>query len=156
MRGHAPEIEDIRFDGAGVSQPAPGVIEAIKASDALIIGPSNPVLSVWPILAVPAIGQAVAQKNQVVAVSPLIGGSAVKGPAHRILAALGYGTGTRAVIESYGGLLTDLVIDNADAGDAIARGKSRIHVTDTRMSDLSSSTRLAQVVIDAIRTGPVL
>ena len=88
MRGHTDEVEDIRFDGAGFCRPGPGVIEAIEASDALIIGPSNPILSIWPILAVPAIGEAVARKSRVMAVSPLIGGSALKGPAHRILAAL--------------------------------------------------------------------
>jgi LPPG:FO 2-phospho-L-lactate transferase len=153
VRRHADEVEDIRFEGAGFCRPAPGVVEAIEASDALIIGPSNPVLSIWPILAVPAIGEAVAQKTRVMAVSPLIGGSALKGPAHRILAALGYGTGTSAVIASYGGLLTDIVIDNADADDATGVKKPRIHVTDTRMPDLAASTRLAQVIVEAIGIG---
>jgi len=153
VRHHSDEVEDIRFDGAAFSKPAPGVIEAIEASDALIIGPSNPVLSIWPILAVPAIGEAVAQKSRVMAVSPLIGGSALKGPAHRILSALGYGTGTSAVIGSYGGLLTDLVIDSSDVDDANGVKRPRIHVADTRMPDLASSTRLAQVIVDAVGKG---
>jgi LPPG:FO 2-phospho-L-lactate transferase len=104
-------------------------------------------------LAVPAIGEAVAQKSRVMAVSPLIGGSALKGPAHRILTALGYGTGTSAVIGSYGGLLTDIVIDNSDADDAVGVKKPWIHVTDTRMPDLAASTRLAQVIVNAIGNG---
>jgi LPPG:FO 2-phospho-L-lactate transferase len=150
VRRHSDEVEDIRFEGAGFCRPAPGVIEAIEASDALVIGPSNPILSVWPILAVPAIGEAVAHKSRVIAVSPLIGGSALKGPAHRILAAFGYGTGTSAVIASYGGLLTDIVIDNADADDALGVKKPRIHVTDTRMPDLAASTKLAEVVVETL------
>lgn len=153
VRRHSDEVEDIRFEGAGFCRPAPGVIEAIEASDALVIGPSNPILSVWPILAVPAIGEAVAHKSRVMAVSPLIGGSALKGPAHRILAAFGYGTGTSAVIASYGGLLTDIVVDNADADDALGVKKPRIHVTDTRMPDLAASTKLAEVVIEALAHG---
>jgi LPPG:FO 2-phospho-L-lactate transferase len=153
VRRHADEIDDIRFEGAGFSSPAPGVIEAIEMSDALIIGPSNPVLSIWPILAIPAIGETVGQKSQVLAVSPLIGGTALKGPAHRILSALGYGTGTSAVIDSYGGLLTDIVIDTSDLSDQNGGKKPRIHVTDTRMPDLVASTRLAQTVVDLIGKG---
>jgi LPPG:FO 2-phospho-L-lactate transferase len=153
VRRHADEIEDIRFEGAGFCRPAPGVVEAIEASDALIIGPSNPVLSIWPILAVPAIGEAVAHKTRVMAVSPLFAGSALKGPAHRVLSALGYGTGTSAVIGSYGGLLTDILIDNADSDDAAGVKKPKVHVTDTRMPDLAGSTRVAQVVVDAINNG---
>ena len=152
-RGHTDVVEDIRFDGAGFCRPAPGVIEAIDASDALIIGPSNPILSIWPILAVPAIGEAIARKRRVIAVSPLFGGSALKGPAHRILASLGYGTGTSAVIASYGGFLTDLVIDNTDADDASGISKPWIHVADTRMPDLEASTRLAETIVKAVGNG---
>ena len=153
VRGHTDEVEDIRFEGAGLSRPAPGVVAAIEASDALIIGPSNPVLSIWPILAIPAIGQAVARKRRVIAVSPLIGGSALKGPAHRVLAGLGYGTGTAAVTASYGGLLSDLVIDDSDTDDARLVNKPRIHMTDTRMPDLAASTRLAEMIVKAVGNG---
>jgi LPPG:FO 2-phospho-L-lactate transferase len=153
VRHHAVDIEDIRFEGAASCKPAPGVVDAIEESEALLIGPSNPVLSIWPILAVPAIGQAVGKKERVMAVSPLIGGSALKGPAHRILLALGYGTGTQAVIGSYGGLLTDIVIDRDDAGDAAGIEKPLIHVTDTRMPDATASTRLARVLVDVIGNG---
>jgi LPPG:FO 2-phospho-L-lactate transferase len=116
----------------------------------LIIGPSNPILSVWPILAVPGISEAVAGKERVVAVSPLIAGAALKGPAHQVLSGLGYGVGTKAVIDSYGGLLTDILIDNSDADDAAGATNPRVHLTETRMPDLAASTRLAQSVLDAI------
>ena len=162
VRHHEAEVEDIRFEGADAAIPAPGVIEAIESCDALVIGPSNPVLSIWPILAIPAIGKAVSRKNRVMAVSPLIGGSALKGPADRVLLTLGYGTGTAAVINSYGGLLTDIIIDSADSADAAAPSRKgtgppgsvvshpRIRITDTRMGDVAASTRLARFVLEAI------
>jgi LPPG:FO 2-phospho-L-lactate transferase len=153
-RRHADEVEDVRFEGAGFCRPAPGVIEAIEAAEALVIGPSNPVLSIWPILAIPAIAEAVASKAVVLAVSPLIGGSSLKGPAHRVLSSLGLGTGTGAVVAAYGGLLTDLVIDDADASDRNGVRRPAIHLTDTRIPDLVSSTRLAQTIVDLIQNRP--
>ncbi|MGH8929019.1 MAG: 2-phospho-L-lactate transferase [Acidimicrobiia bacterium] len=152
VRRHADDIEDVRFEGAGFCRPAPGVVEAIESAEALVIGPSNPVLSIWPILAVPAIGEAVTHKERIVAVSPLIGGAALKGPAHRVLASLGYGTGTSAVINSYGGLVTDMIIDDADSADRVGLRRPRVHVTDTRMPDLAASTKLAQTVVDVATT----
>ena len=155
VRHHEEEVQDIRFLGAGTAVPAPGVLEAIDSSDVLLIGPSNPVLSIWPILAIPAVGRAVGRKARVMAVSPLIGGSALKGPADRVLLALGYGTGTAAVIDSYGGLLTDIIIDSADSNEAAdlsrkGTGPPRIRITDTRMGDMAASTRLARFVLEAV------
>jgi LPPG:FO 2-phospho-L-lactate transferase len=154
VRRHADEVEDVRFKGAGYCRPAPGVIEAIESAEALIIGPSNPVLSIWPILAIPAIAEAVAAKPMVMGISPLISGSALKGPAHRVLSSLGFGASTHGVASAYGGLLTDLVIDSADAADASKVSVPRIHVTDTRMPDLVASTRLAQAVVDLVTSRP--
>jgi 2-phospho-L-lactate transferase/gluconeogenesis factor (CofD/UPF0052 family) len=88
------------------------------------------------------------KKSRVLAVSPLIG--AVKGPADRVLSAFGYGSGTQAIIDSYGGLLTDIVIDSVDSEEAIAAGQTRIEVTDTRMTDLAASTRLARFLLDSV------
>jgi LPPG:FO 2-phospho-L-lactate transferase len=153
-RHHADDVEDVRFDGAGFSRPAPGVIEAIETCDALLIGPSNPILSIWPILAIPAIGEAVAAKGRLMAVSPLIGGAAVKGPAHRVLSALGFGASTAGVVASYGGLLTDIVVDATDANDRAGVGRPRMHVTDTRMPDLTASVRLAQTIVDLLSDTP--
>lgn len=154
VRRHADEVEDVRFKGAGYCRAAPGVIEAIESAEALIIGPSNPVLSIWPILAIPAIGEAVSAKPQVAAVSPLIAGSALKGPAHRVLTSLGFGASTQGVAAAYGGLLTDLLIDGADAADAKGVSMPRIHVTDTRMPDVEASTRLAKTVVDLVTSRP--
>lgn len=153
-RRHADEVEDVRFEGAGYCRPAPGVIEAIESAEALVIGPSNPILSIWPILAIPAIAEAVAAKPLVIGVSPLIGGSALKGPAHRVLESLGFGPGTKGVVSAYGGVLTDLVIDEADAADAETIRAPLIHVTDTRMPDLTASTRLAQTIADLVSQRP--
>jgi LPPG:FO 2-phospho-L-lactate transferase len=153
VRNHADDVEDVRFEGAGYSRPAPGVIEAIDSCDALLIGPSNPVLSIWPILAVPAIGEAVAAKSRLMAVSPLIGGVALKGPAHRVLTTLGYGASTAGLVASYGGLLTDVVVDATDANDRAGTGKPRMHVTDTRMPDLTASVRLAHTIVDLLSAG---
>ena len=131
VRGHTDEVEDIRFEGAGFCRPAPGVIEAIEASDALIIGPSNPILSIWPILAVPAIAQAVSPKKRVMAVSPLIGGSALKGPAHRILASLGYEQVRRQSSRLRRPSKGHIVDERRRDADGVT--KPWIHVTDTRM-----------------------
>jgi LPPG:FO 2-phospho-L-lactate transferase len=153
-RRYADDVADVRFDGAADARPAPGVLPSIETAEAVVIGPSNPVLSIWPILAVPAIAEAIAAKPIVMAVSPLISGSALKGPAHRILETLGFGASTEGLVSAYGGMLTDLVIDEADAGDAMRISSPRIHVTDTRMPDQSASTRLAQSVAELVSSRP--
>lgn len=146
-RRHADELSDVRFRGSGFCRPAPGVMEAIAASDVIVIGPSNPVLSIWPILAVPGVADTIGAHERVIGVSPLIGGMALKGPAHRVLVSMGHGADTAGVISSYSGLLTDLVIDESDANDD--RGKRpRIHTSDTRMDDLAASTKLAARVLE--------
>lgn len=150
VRRHADEVKDVRFEGAAFCQPAPGVIEAINAAGAVVIGPSNPVLSIWPILAVPGIADAVMGHRRVIGVSPLIGGNALKGPAHRVLASLGFPAGNSGVIEAYGGILTDLFIDTADAGDGAGSGPPRLHATDIRIPDLEAATRLSQEILDSI------
>lgn len=152
-RRHRDEVEDVRFEGAGFCRPSPGVIEAIDQADAVLFAPSNPVLSIWPILAVPAIGEAIAARPRLLAVSPLIGGVAVKGPAHRVLASLGYGATTEGLVASYGGLLTDVVIDDTDRADRPRLSSVRVHVTNTRMEDLAASIRLAQSVVDVLSDG---
>jgi len=149
-RRHADEVKDVRFDGAPFSHPAPGVVEAIGRAKAVVIGPSNPVLSIWPILAVPGISEAISTRQKVIGVSPLIGGTALKGPAHRVLSSLGFLPGNPGVVQSYGGLLTDLFIDESDAGDANLNSPPHIHVTDIRIPDLSTSTRLADEILGAM------
>ncbi len=123
-RGHRDEVDALHFTGAAEARPAPGVLEAIEAADLIVIAPSNPYVSIWPILAVSEIRAALERRTvPCVAVSPLIGGRAVKGPADRMLARLAGGTGPAAVAGCYPGLIDALVIDEADAAAELpARG----------------------------------
>ncbi|HEY5685097.1 MAG TPA: 2-phospho-L-lactate transferase [Acidimicrobiia bacterium] len=145
-RRHADRITDVRFAGGGDVAPAPGVTAAIAGADLVVIGPSNPVLSVWPILAVTGIEAAIRAGGRVLAVSPLIGGRAVKGPAAEVLEALGFETGSEGVLAAYRGLVTDLVVDGADAGSVATPGVTE-HVTDTMMPTREASERLAREIV---------
>ena len=116
-RRHADEVLDVTFRGAGFCRPAPGVMEALARADAIVIGPSNPILSIWPILAVPGVADTIGNQRQVIGVSPLIGGSALKGPASRVMTSLGFSSDNEGVVATYGGLLTDLIIDESDSAD---------------------------------------
>jgi len=150
-RGYQDEILEIDFVGADTATAAPGVIEAITNSDAVVIAPSNPILSVWPILRVPGISEAV-RSRQVACVSPLFGGLALKGPAHRSLASLGLGEGNEGVLTAYDGIVHDFVIDAGDASDrsALESATRRVHVHDTRLDTLETSTQFAQWLVDAV------
>jgi LPPG:FO 2-phospho-L-lactate transferase len=144
-RGHRDEVDGVRFEGA--ARPAPGVLEAIDRADAILIAPSNPYVSIWPILAVPAIRAALAARRvPAVAVSPLVGGRAVKGPADRMLARMAGGTTPEHVAGCYAGLIDALVVDESDGAAPLA---VRRVVTKTLMSDLDASRRLAETVLEA-------
>lgn len=136
-RGHRDPVLEVRFHGAAEARPAPGVLDAIDEADAVVIGPSNPVLSIWPILAVPGIADAVDRHDVVVAVSPLFAGRALKGPAHEVMAALGLPPGNAGVVAAYEGLVSDLVVDTDDAADRahLSGPDLRVHVADTRITD---------------------
>ena len=126
-----------------------GVIEAITTAEVVYIAPSNPPLSIHPILAVESIRQALAAAPRVVAVSPLFGGKALKGPADRVLASLGFPAGNAGILAAYEGLITDLVVDESDATDAdTLAGAVRIHSTDTRFAKAESAVRFARWLID--------
>jgi LPPG:FO 2-phospho-L-lactate transferase len=144
-RGHRDEVDGVRFEGA--ARPAPGVLEALRTADAILIAPSNPYVSIWPILAVESIrGALVERRVPCVAVSPLVGGRAVKGPADRMLARMAGGTTPEHVAGCYEGLIDALVVDEADgAGPTAVRGV----VTQTLMTDLDASRRLAEVALEA-------
>lgn len=146
-RRHRDRVLEIRFEGAELSQPAPGALESINDADIVVIGPSNPPLSIWPILAVPAIREAVLSHPRVTAVSPLIGGKAVKGPADGVLISLGLPPGNRGIDIAYDGLIGRLVIDKADEGELAPREGLEIAVTDTLMTDLAAAKRLAGEVL---------
>ena len=149
MRNHEDEVTDVRFDGVESAQPSPGVLAAIEAANALIIGPSNPPLSIWPILAIEGITAALESAGRIIAVSPLFGGRALKGPADRVMTSLGLPAGNAGVVAAYGGLLHDLVIDTGDANERAGLGDLgvKIHVGDTRIADPTAAVAFADWLI---------
>jgi LPPG:FO 2-phospho-L-lactate transferase len=145
-RGHRDEVDGVRFEGAEAATPAPGVLEALEVADLIAIAPSNPFVSIGPILAVRPIREAIERRRApAVAVSPLIGGEAVRGPAARMLRRLRGGTGPRQVTDCYNGLIDALVIDEADAEEEAG---IRTIVTRTLMEDADGRRRVAEAVLE--------
>jgi LPPG:FO 2-phospho-L-lactate transferase len=150
-RGHRDEADAVRFEGAEAAAPAPGVVDAIEAADLLLIAPSNPYVSIEPILAVAAVRAALEQRRvPCVAVSPLIGGRAVKGPADRMLARIAGGTSPRHVAACYAGLIDAIVLDEADAADLDGLDAVRPIVAHTLMHDADARRRLAETALGAV------
>ena len=150
-RGHRDEAERVRFEGSESAVPAPGVLDAIDAAELLLIAPSNPYVSIEPILAVSAIRDALVRRRvPCVAVSPLIGGRAVKGPADRMLIRMAGGTSPRHVAACYAGLIDSIVVDEADADDLDGLGDVQPLVTRTLMSDEPARRRLAEVALGVV------
>jgi LPPG:FO 2-phospho-L-lactate transferase len=145
-RGHRDEVDGVRFEGADEARPAPGVLEALEEADLIAIAPSNPYVSIAPILAVAKIRRALERRSAPsVAVSPLIAGKAVRGPADRMLARLAGGTGPQQVTDCYEGLIDALVVDEADADEEAG---VRTIVTRTLMEDADSRRRVAEAVLE--------
>lgn len=148
-RRHNEAIDDLRFVGGAVAEPAPGVLEALANADLVVIGPSNPPLSIWPILSVPGLAEALQAAPRVVAVSPLFKGRALKGPADRVMAALGLPPGTAGVLAAYEGLLTELVVDEGDRPDTeLSTEFTRVVVASTRIADPDDAAELAALILD--------
>jgi LPPG:FO 2-phospho-L-lactate transferase len=149
-RQHSVPVSAVRFAGDVEARPAPGVLEAIMTSGVVVIAPSNPIVSIGPVLAVPGVRNAVRQRrDSVVAVSPIVGGKALKGPADRMLRELGHEPSVVGVARLYAPLAGTLVIDEADralAGDVEATGMHCV-VTDTIMRDAEAAEALAQHVL---------
>jgi LPPG:FO 2-phospho-L-lactate transferase len=146
-RGHRDHVVKLEFDGAQQATPAPGVLEAIDEADLLVIGPSNPPLSIWPILAIEAIEQAVRRHPNVIAISPLIGGRALKGPADVVMADLGLGSGSSAVLASYEGLIETLVVDVTDIVDEGEFDGVGVVALETRIADPADAANLARGIL---------
>jgi LPPG:FO 2-phospho-L-lactate transferase len=145
-RRHVDEVEAVDYAGADAARAAPGVVEAIETADAIVFAPSNPYLSIGPILAVPAIRGAVERRGvRCVAVSPLVGGQAVTGPLTRMLNRMAGGTTPAHVAGCYDGLVDALVIDGSDAPGTAA---VEVVVTSTLMTDAEAERRLALVVLE--------
>ena len=147
-RGHSDDVLELDYQGAPNASAAPGVIEDLAQADLVVIAPSNPPLSIFPILAVPEIGEVVKEHPSVAAVSPLIGGKALRGPADAVMATLGYPPGNVGVAEAYRGLIGRLVIDRSDGHDAEALTGLEVQVTDTVIPELESAARLARDILD--------
>ncbi|HVC85828.1 MAG TPA: 2-phospho-L-lactate transferase [Gaiellaceae bacterium] len=149
-RGHRDEVDALHYAGAPDAAPAPGVVAAIDEADVILLAPSNPYVSIGPILAVAEIRAALERRRvPCVAVSPLIGGRAVKGPADRMLARLAGGTTPAHVASCYEGLLDAIVIDEADEAAGAVPGVRQTVVTQTLMTDESAARRLAQAAVHA-------
>ncbi len=148
-RGHEDEVDALHYAGAPEARPAPRVLEAIEGADVLVIAPSNPYVSIAPILAVAEIRAALAARVvPCVAVSPIVGGRAVKGPADRMLARIGGGTSPAYVAACYPGLIDALVFDEADAPAELPAGVRPV-ITKTLMHDEDSRLSLARTALDA-------
>jgi LPPG:FO 2-phospho-L-lactate transferase len=149
-RRHRDHVDRVRFEGEESAAPAPGVIEAIEHAELIVICPSNPFISIWPILAVGEIRAALERRRvPSIAVSPLVGGRAIKGPADRMLARLAGGTDPGRVATCYPGVVDALVFDESDAdgAPAVERQGVRPVVARTLMQDEASAVALAETVL---------
>lgn len=152
-RRHEVPVAGVRVSGAGAARPAPGVLEAVTGAEVLLIAPSNPIVSIGPVLAVPGVRAAVeAARARCVAVSPIVAGAALKGPADRMLRELGHEASVVGVARLYRDLCSVLVVDEADAGrraDVEAQGV-RCVVAPTIMRGPASAAELARAVLEAV------
>jgi LPPG:FO 2-phospho-L-lactate transferase len=152
-RGHRDRADEVVYAGAEDARPAPRVLGALEAADLIAIAPSNPFVSIGPILAVAAIGDTVRKRrDRVVAVSPLIGGRAVKGPADAMFTSLAGGTGAAQVTDCYKDLIGALVLDEADSddADAVAERGVRPLVTRTLLSEPDARRALVETVLGLV------
>lgn len=151
----APEVHEVEFVGIDAARPTPEVAAAIEGADVVVIAPSNPIVSIGPILAVPGMTEllAAARKRgaRLAAISGIIGGKALKGPADRMLASLGHEPTALGVARGYAGLIDTFVLDEVDAAlaPAVEALGVRAVVTDTIMTDDRSRARLAREVLAA-------
>ncbi|MDH5816441.1 MAG: 2-phospho-L-lactate transferase [Candidatus Nezhaarchaeota archaeon] len=143
-------IEGVAFMGIERAKPAPGVIEALEEADVIIIPPSNPIVSIKPILSIEGVREVVTKAERVVAVSPIVGGKTIKGPADKLMASLGFEVSPRGVAKVYRGLIKYMVIDQVDSLYAPLieeEMKIKVGVTDTIMRDLESKKALASFTL---------
>jgi LPPG:FO 2-phospho-L-lactate transferase len=149
-RRHRDDVDRVRFEGEEAAQPAPGVIEAVEAAELIVICPSNPFISIWPILAVEEIRFALERRRvPSVAVSPLVAGRAIKGPADRMLERLAGGTDPGRVATCYPGTIDVLVFDESEVDEAerVELQGVRPVVAPTLMTDVAAAEALARVVL---------
>src|SRR5689334_2409337 len=150
QRWYQDPVNSVRFAGAEKAEPAPGVVDAILSASVVLLAPSNPVTSIGPILAIPGITDALKQtRSPVAAISPIVGGKAVSGPAGILMAAQGLPVSIAGVAQAYRDFLDILVVDSTDAKAAEELQKSglRVHCTKTIMSTADEKADLARQVL---------
>jgi LPPG:FO 2-phospho-L-lactate transferase len=157
QRWYQDPVESVRFAGASEAEPAPGVIDAIRSADLLLLAPSNPVSSIAPILAVPGIREALRESRaRIAAVSPIVRGAAVSGPAGILMAAQGFDVSIAGVADFYHDFLDLLVVDTQDemAAEALRETGMRVHCTATIMRKGADRIALAKSVLNAAMQPP--
>jgi len=153
QRWYQDPVESIRFAGAADAEPAPGVIEAILSANIVVLAPSNPITSIGPILAVPGVRDALQKtKGRIAAVSPIVGGEAVAGPAGILMTSQGLPVSIAGVAEAYHDFLDVLVVDvrDAQAAEDLRQTGVRVHVAKTIMQTSEDKTNLASEVLSAV------
>jgi LPPG:FO 2-phospho-L-lactate transferase len=148
---HSVEVHAVEFMGADQARPAPGVLEAIAAADAIVFAPSNPVTSIGPILAVPGIREALRQAHApVAAVSPIIGGAAVSGPAAALMLMRGWPSTIAGIAKAYQDFLDVLVVDDCDSAEAERLRSNELQVVcgKTLMQSFADKVELARLVLN--------
>jgi LPPG:FO 2-phospho-L-lactate transferase len=148
-----PPVRGVRFDGAEAASPAPGVLEALRQAEIIVLCPSNPVISIGPILAVPGIRDVLVERRaRVAAVSPIVGGAPVKGPADRLMAPLGIDVSCVGVAYAYREICSSLVIDavDADLASEVEAAGVRAVVADTMMRSPEIAAALAEQTLAAV------
>ena len=151
QRGARDDVKEILFDGVEEAKPAPGVMHALHSADAILLCPSNPVVSIGPILAVPGVRRVIARLKEVVAgVSPIVGGSPLRGMADRLLPAWGVEVSAAGVAEHYRDVIGGWVIDVVDEAQAerIRALDLRVAATDSIMTDDAKAEALARVALE--------
>ncbi len=146
-----PAVRGVKLHAAGSARPAPGLLELLSDAETIIIAPSNPVVSVGPILALPGVRETIAASSApVIAISPIVGGAAIKGPAVPLMQAVGLTPTAFGVAAAYADLLDGIVIDTVDAGlaPAIAELSIRPLVTNTIMRGMPEKTALARAALE--------
>jgi LPPG:FO 2-phospho-L-lactate transferase len=149
---HQVAVHSVRFDGAEASRPAPGVADALATADRIVVCPSNPIVSIGPLLAVPGILPALtARRDDVIAVSPIVAGAALKGPADRLLRELGHDASVAGLARLYAPWVGTLVIDEADRDHAAAVEAEGIRcvVAPTIMDSPERAIALGRVVVES-------
>ncbi len=151
---HAVPVAGVRFDGVEAACPGPGVLEAIANAEVVVVAPSNPIVSIGPLLAVPGLADALrVRRDDTVAVSPIVAGTALKGPAACLMRDLGHEASVVGIADLYRDVAATLVVDTADAdlaGAVEAAGMACV-VTDTVMADPTVAAALAKTTLEAVR-----